>query len=153
MKPQFLAAAIALFTVPAFAQDTNELAIQYVELPAVQNMMTEMFSPTSMGNQMAASFPAGLNLSDEKILQIGEVMSQAMSDIRPAMETQMILGSAEFFSVDELQALIDFYSSEAGASILLKMTPFMAHVLGELQPQMQAMQLRVQPEIIAIVQE
>jgi len=136
MKRSLLAAAFGLLYVPAFAQDTAELATQYVNMPEVQNMITEMFSPTAMGNQIEASLPAGMALSADKKQQIGLIMSEAMGDLRPKLEELMISNSSETFSADELQALIDFYSSEHGASVMTKMTPFMTNVMGQLQPEM-----------------
>ncbi len=76
-----------------------------------------------------------------------------MNDLRPRLEALMISSSADTFSADELQALIDFYSSEHGAAVMTKMTPFMADVMGKLQPEMQALQLKVGPEIARIMQE
>lgn len=153
MKRSLLAAAFGLLTAPVFAQDTTGLAAQYVNMPEVQNMLTEMFSPTAMGDQIAASLPAGMALSDEKKQRIGAVMSEAMNDLRPRLEELMISSSSDTFSAEELQALIDFYSSEHGASVMTKMTPFMANVMGQLQPEMQALQLKVGPEIAKIMQE
>ena len=64
----------------------------------------------------------------------------------------MICGSAQTFSAAELQALIDFYGSEHGAAIMTKMQPFMAPVMGQLAPEMQALQAKVGPEIAQIMQ-
>lgn len=153
MKRLLFAMAIGLLTAPAFAQDKNALATQYVNMPEIQNMMTEMFSPTSMGNQIAASLPANIALSEDKKQQIGVLMSKAMNELRPKMEELMISSLDDSFSMGELQALIDFYSSEHGASVMTKMAPFMASVMGQLQPEMQALQLKVSPEIVRILQE
>lgn len=152
MKHSLLAIALGLLTAPAFAQGTTELAKQYVNMPEVQNMITEMFSPTAMGNQIAARLPAGMALSEVKKQQIGLIMSAAMNDLRPNLEESMISTSSEMFSADELQALIEFYSSEYGASVMMKMTPFMAKVMGQLQPEIQALQRRVAPEIEKVLQ-
>ncbi|MEM6305294.1 MAG: DUF2059 domain-containing protein [Pseudomonadota bacterium] len=137
---------------PAVGQDTTELAQQYVNMPEVQNMITEMFSPATMGAQIAATLPPGVTLTPNQQTRIGEVMSAAMNDLRPRMEELMISGSAETFSAQELQALIAFYSSEHGAAVMTKMTPFMTSVMGQLAPEMQALQQKVTPQIIQIMQ-
>lgn len=79
-------------------------------------------------------------------------MSEAMNELRPRLEELMVTGSAEVFTAPELQALIDFYRSEHGAAIMSKMQPLMAQTMGQLAPEMQALQQRVAPEIIKIMQ-
>lgn len=153
MKRLLLAAAFGLLTSPAFAQDTNALATQYVNLPQVQNMMSEMFSPTTMAKQFAASLPANVSLSEDKKQQIGVVLSEALREMRPRVEELMVDISASSFSAGELRALIDFYSSEHGAAVMEKMPLIMTTVLSRLQPEMQALQLKMGPEILRIVQE
>jgi len=153
MKRHLLAAAVVLLTAPAFAQDREALARQYVNLPEVQYMMTDMFSPTTLANQFAASLPPSVPLSADKKRRIGVLMSDAMNDLRPAFERQMIAGTAETFSAAELRALIDFYSSEHGASAMRKMAPYMTRIMAQLQPEMHAMQLKVLPQIKEILSE
>jgi hypothetical protein len=152
MKRLSLAAAFALLTTPVFAQDTLELAKQYTNMPEVQNMITAMFSPKTMGEQVALGLPPGVTLTESQQTEIGQVMSAAMNDIRPRMEELMITSTAETFSVDELQALIDFYGSEHGANIMTKMQPLMTSVMGQLGPDMQALQANVTPDIVRIMQ-
>ncbi len=153
MKRLFLAIAIGLLAAPAFAQDKNALAIQYVKMPEIQNMMTEMFSPSAMGNQIAASLPASVGLSEDQKQRIGVLMSEAMNELRPKLEELMVSNLDDSFSIAELQALIDFYSSEHGAAVMRKMSPFMAGVMSQLHPEMQALQRKVGPEIAKILQE
>ncbi len=153
MKRLLFAAALVLLTAPAVAQDKTALATQYVNMPGVQNMMTEMFSPTAMADQMAATLPANITLSEEQKQKIGVVMSDAMSDLRPRLEELMVTGVADTFSAGELQALIDFYSSEHGATVMKKMAPFMTTILRQLQPEMHELQRKITPEIVRILQE
>ena len=153
MKRLVFAAVIALLTAPAFAQDKNELAIQYVNMPQIQSMMTEMFSPTAMGDRIAAGLPPSIVLNDDKKQRIGVLMSEAMGELRPKLEALMVTGIADTFSAGELQALIDFYSSEHGASVMAKLPPFMTRVMGQLQPDMQALGVKVGPDIARILQE
>ena len=151
MKRLHLAAAFALLSAPAFAQDTLTLATEYTNMPQVQNMITSMFSPETMGKQVALGLPPSITLTDDQQNQIGEVMSEAMNDLRPRLEELMTSSTAETFSVDELQALIDFYGSEHGANIMTKMQPLMTSVMGQLAPEMQALQAKVGPDIVRIM--
>ena len=151
MKRLHLAAAFALLSAPAFAQDTLTLATEYTNMPQVQNMITSMFSPETMGKQVALGLPPSITLTDDQQSQIGVVMSEAMNDLRPRLEELMTSSTAETFSVDELQALIDFYGSEHGANIMTKMQPLMTSVMGQLAPEMQALQAKVGPDIVRIM--
>ncbi|WP_171178080.1 DUF2059 domain-containing protein [Ruegeria sp. HKCCD8929] len=150
-----IASAILVFglSAPAFADDTQALAEQYVNMPEIQQMMTDMFSPESMANQVAASLPANIQLTDSQKQRIGTLMSDAMNDLRPKMTALMIKGSAETFTTDELTALIDFYSSEHGAAIMAKMQPFMQRTMAELAADMQKIQMEITPELVKILQE
>lgn len=152
MKRFAFAAAFALLSGPGIAQDTTELATQYTNMPQVQNMISTMFSPKALGDQVALGLPPNITLTDEQKNQIGVVMSEAMNGLRPRLEALMITSTAETFSVPELQALIDFYGSEHGANIMTKMQPLMASVMGQLAPDMQALQAQVGPEIVRIIQ-
>lgn len=153
MKHLFQIAAFTLLATPVLAQDTTELARQYTNMPEVQNMITEMFSPETLSAQMVASLPPGVTMTATQQSRIGQVMSVAMNELRPRLEEIMISGSAETFSADELKALIAFYSSEHGGAVMSKMSPFMASVMGGLAPEMQEMQAKLMPQIIEIMQE
>jgi hypothetical protein len=152
MKRLHLAAAFVLLSTPTFAQDTTALAEQYTNMAPVQNMITTMFSPEAMGNQIALSLPPTISLSDEQKGEIGVLMSTAMNELRPRLQELMISSTAQTFTAPELEALIGFYGSEHGASIMTKMQPLMANVMAELAPEMQAMQAKVGPDIVRIIQ-
>lgn len=153
MKALIHAAAFALLSTPALAQDVTELAQQYVDMPEVQNMITQMFSPEAMAAQTVASLPPGVTMTETQQARVGAVLSAAMTDLRPRLQEIMVSGSAEVFSAAEMQALIDFYGSEHGAAVMGKMSPFMANTMGALAPEMQEMQAKVMPQIIKIMQE
>lgn len=152
MKKIAYAAAFALLSTPVFAQDTTALAEQYVNMPEVQTMIDDMFSPDTMANQFAASLPPNVTLTDDQKSQIGTLMSGAMNDLRPRLEELMTSGSAETFSAAELQALIDFYGSEHGSAIMSKMQPFFTNVMAQMAPEMQEMQQKITPQLIQIIQ-
>lgn len=151
MKRLHLATAFVLLSSPAFAQDTLTLATEYTNMPQVQNMISSMFSPDAMGKQVALGMPPSITLTADQQSQIGLVMSEAMNELRPRLEELMISSTAETFSVEELQALIGFYRSEHGAAIMTKMQPLMTSVMGQLAPEMQALQAKVGPDIVRIM--
>lgn len=147
--------AIALLALASTAQAQSrlELARQYVQLPGVQKMMTEMFSPDTMYQQMKASIPPNAKISNYKKRRIGNVMSQAMMQLLPAFNKIMIKDAARVFTKAELKAMIAFYSTPEGAAILAKTVTFSNRALSQLAPQMQQMQQAVAPAIIKILKD
>jgi hypothetical protein len=138
-------------SAPAFAQDVRALAEEYVRMPEVQQMISDMFTPESMAAQFKLGLPPGMTITDDQSQKIGVLMSEVMTGFRPRMEQLMIDGSAKYFTADELQALIDFYRSEHGASVMSKMQPYMQEVMGAMMPQMMGEMQKVGPEIQAIL--
>jgi hypothetical protein len=147
-----LAAALCLsLSPPVFAQDVQALAEEYVRMPEVQTMISDMFTPESMAAQFKLGLPPGMTITDDQSQKIGVLMSEVMTGFRPRMEQLMIDGSAKYFTADELQALIDFYRSEHGASVMSKMQPYMQEVMGTMMPEMMGEMQKVGPEIQAIL--
>jgi hypothetical protein len=147
-----IATAVCLSFAPAVqAQDTMALAEEYVQMPEVQQMITEMFGAEAMAAQFKVSLPPGMPLTDDQALRIGTLMSGVMNKMRPRIETLMTEASAKHFSVEELQALIDFYKSEHGASVMLKMQPYMQDVMGSMMPEMMTAMGEIGPQINAIM--
>ncbi|MEP3633104.1 MAG: DUF2059 domain-containing protein [Shimia thalassica] len=135
------------------ASDVESLAREYVAMPQVQQMMEDMFSPSSMAAQMTAALPAHVQLTDEQVQKIGTIMSKNMIELKPKLEEIMYRSSIATFDAEELRALIDFYSSETGASVMAKMQPFMQTTMTELAPEIQSVQQKIVPEIAKILQE
>ena len=141
-------AAIALCLAnPAVAKDIDTLAEDYVNLPANQQMITEMFSPEDMAAQFATGLPPGVSLTDTQRTGIGSVLSGVLTDMRPELEAAMVEASADRFTQAELEALIGFYSSDVGASVLLKMQPYFQDYMADIQPGMMDRIRSALPEI------
>ena len=152
-KTLALASAIGLTASATFAQSRTELAQEYAALPAVQEMMVAMFSPETSAAQFRASLPPGYPLTDEQALKVGEVMSGVLMGLKPQMEALQVEAIAEVFTEEEIQTMIDFYSTEMGGQILIKTQPMFQKVMTELTPQiMQAMAAK-QGEIGQILSE
>ena len=142
----------ALASAPALADETTEeLAQKYVGLPEVQSMFSDMFSPQSMAAQVASQFPPGA-IDDSKLAQIGELLSSELNKLRPRMENVMATKAAEVFTSEELQALIDFYQSPHGGSVMAKMQPYFQQYMAELGPEFQAIQIRIAPKVREIIE-
>lgn len=134
-----LAFAIA-FSAPAFADEANDAATAFINSPVQQQLLDDMLSPEMVLTQMqtvAGQLPA------EKLDVLVNIVTEELENIRPEMETAMIAGAAQAFSVDEINALTDFYNSPLGASAMGKMTPYMQQTIGALGPSMQQMQGRI----------
>ncbi len=156
MKRLILALALATpiaLTAPAMAQDTTDLARQYAALPEVQLMFDDMFSPEALAQQFRLGIPPEFEISDEQLTKIGGVMGEMLTSLRPELTTMMTSGMAENFTAAELSALIGFYSSPEGASVMRKMQPFFQRVMAEFMPLMQQRQQEYLPALIAILEE
>ena len=151
---QTAAVALVLLTAsPAWAQSRAELAEQYSALPAVQQMMSEMFSPESSASQFKATLPPGFEITDDQLFRVGVVMSNVLKGLQPRMVELQNAAIAEVFTEEEIRAMIEFHSTEIGARILIKTQPMFTAVMGQLTPEIvQAMGAK-QSEISAILSE
>lgn len=146
---------IALFILAsgAHAQSRTDLARQYVELPAVQNMMDDMFSRDAIYAQFKAGFPKHIKISNAKKRRIGGILTQGMAHLRPALTKIMISEAARTFTKAELVAMVDFYSSKIGASILSKSSRLTTRSMVRLSPHMQAIRKSMAPAIYKIIKD
>ena len=148
-----LVAFILITASPIWAQSRLELAEQYSALPAVQQMMDEMFSPEASASQFKATLPPEFEITDDQLLRIGVVMSGVLKGLQPRMVELQNAAIADVFTEEEIRAMIDFHSTEVGAQILIKTQPMFTAVMGQLTPEIvQAMGAK-QGEISAILSE
>lgn len=147
------AAALLLSAATAQAESRMDLARQYMQLPGNQQMMKDLLSPQAMLNQLEASLPRNVKISNRKKRRIGNVLSQGMMQLRPSMDRIMLRESARIFTKAELRAMIKFYASKEGASILAKMPQFMENSMTKLGPQIQKVQEAVAPAIYKIIKD
>ncbi|MCB1336093.1 MAG: DUF2059 domain-containing protein [Maritimibacter sp.] len=148
------ALALALMlSQPAAGQDAAALARQYAEMPEVQAMFDDMFAPEMLAEQFRFGLPAEVQLSDDQIARVGDVMAEMMASLRPDLTQMMVDGMAANFTIGEIEALIAFYGSPDGASVMRKMQPYMQQVLGAFMPLIQQRQQEFLPDLIAIIQE
>ncbi len=153
MRSILFAAALAITPTLAAAQADEALVREYAALPAVQQMMAAMMSPEAATAQLEATLPPGLELSDEQLTQIGLIMSEELVDFQPRMEVLMIDAMIESFTNEEVQAMIDFYSSDVGASILLRTQPMFTSIMATMAPELQGRMMARQADIMAIIMQ
>ncbi len=148
-------ALVLALTVPqtASAQGAATLARHYAEMPEVQLMLDDMFAPEMLAQQFRLGLPAEIELSDDQIARVGGVMAEMMASLRPELTRMMIDGMADTFTTGEIEALIAFYGSPEGASVMRKMQPYMEQVMASFMPMIQARQQEFLPALIAIIQE
>ena len=153
MKYVFAAmCAAAILTAPVMAQDRSQLPRDYTILPAVQQMIDDMFSADAMMSNFAAGLPAGFSMTAEQSERIGTILSNGMGPLRPKMVEVMVETSAAWFTTEELEALIAFYSTDVGSSILRKNQGFFAQAMSQMAPDLQEMQRAVGPDILKVLQ-
>ena len=149
-----LSLALALICTPfvTAAQPAPEALVrEYAALPAVQQMMADMFSPEASAAQLAATLPPGIDLTDDQLAEVGRIISEELIDFQPRMEVMMITAMIETFTEEEVQAMVDFYASDVGASILLKTQPMFTNMMTELGPEMQERMVGRQADIMAVI--
>ncbi|MEM6407011.1 MAG: DUF2059 domain-containing protein [Pseudomonadota bacterium] len=138
LKPALLALVLA---GPAYADEVTDAATAFIKSPVQQNLLDDMLSPEMVLAQMQAN--AGGALSEDQISVLVRIVTEELTAIRPMMEEAMIEGAAAAFTIDEINALNEFYNSELGGSAMSKMTPYMQSTMGTLGPAIQAMQQNI----------
>lgn len=124
------------------AQDETRLdaATAYLNTPVQQKLMNDLLSPEGIMAQMGL---VGDRFSAKQKEIISTIVSEEMQSIRPAMEEALVTGMASNFSLAEINALTEFYSSPLGATAMAKMTPFMQQTMAAMGPSFQQMQGRL----------
>lgn len=135
-----LPAIVLAFATPSFAQDIKAVAEDFVRSPVQQKLMDEMLSPEMILAQMQGM---AQQLPPEQLDKLVAIVTEELATVRPLMEEAMIDGAAQAFSIEEIKAMNEFYSSPLGASAMGKMTPFMQQTMGALTPALQQMQQNI----------
>ena len=119
----------------------RDAAQRYIESQGMQAMMDEMLAPDAMADALRAQF--GEQVPEDVMSQIVVIATDELQDLRPAMEEAMIEAAAETFTLDEIEAQIEFYQSPEGASVIAKMQPFMGSFYEAIGPEFQAANERI----------
>lgn len=120
--------------------ELREAAQGYVESEAMQTALDELLSTETFVAQLEAS---GMQLDPEQARTLAGIVDEEFADVRPELEDAMTVAAAGAFTMEELEALNDFYASEEGRSIATKMTPFMQGFYQEIGPTLRQTQEQI----------
>lgn len=143
-----LVAATALVAAPALAQESQaeapaelqQAAEGYVQSQAMQTALDELLSTDTFVAQLQAS---GVRLDQAQTETLAGIVDEEFADVRSELEDAMSVAAADAFTMEELEALNDFYGSEEGQSIATKMQPFMQSFYQEIGPTLRETQSQI----------
>ena len=148
MKFLRLIPALLALTTGAFAQDNNSarLALAHEAIAAMHaDKMFDSLAPQmkQMATQMAP-LPANLSPEQHQLVEAmqGKIMDMSMEAAK-GMVAQMDQVYADVYSEAELKAMVAFFHSPEGQSMLAKQPQVMQHVM----PLVQSMQRDLMPKI------
>lgn len=148
MKLIFAALTMAV-ALPAYADEVTDAATAFIESPVQQKLLDDMLAPEMIMTQFQAM---NLPIPPENMETILTIVTEELNAFRPEMESAMIVGAAEAFSVEEINALTEFYSSPLGASAMGKMNPYMQATMGSMSKGLQGMQGKIMQRVQAELQ-
>mgnify|MGYP001601410089 CR=1 FL=1 len=115
-------------------------------------MFLDMFSPETFAAQFATTLPPEMTDNEEKLQLAGQIMSDAIMEILPEIEAAMLKSVVKHFTLEELQAMYDFYSTDLGASIMRKSSVYFVDAMADINPRVLEVSTNAKPEILAILQ-
>lgn len=148
---RFALATLLLLSAP-FAQAAQPSDAQIDKLLQVMNyeeMKAGILKQMGIGMRDMAASMLPKDVSDQDRARFDRVMNQqvafagkllAWENIGPIY--RKVYG--EVFTAEEVQAMIDFYASEQGRSLLKKMPLAMGRTMQEMQPMLQSMMVDLQ---------
>ncbi len=120
--------AVLAFSLPALGQDTRETRLARAQEYVAQSIMDldleavvrSMYRPVL--DQVAAS---GQQLSQDQIDRIDALYRATMLEPLRAIMMQQDQVMADLFTLEEIEALLAFYTSPVGRSVMTKMPQLM----------------------------
>lgn len=143
----------ALCAAPAFAARPSDAQIdQLMHSMNYERMKGEMLKQMREAAEMMAENEAGDRLDDKQRETLKRRLAQQMSMVDEMLDWKAVAPIyrkvyGETFDAAEVQAIIDFYDSPAGRSIMEKMPQAMSRTMQEMQPLMKTMFERMQREL------
>ena len=157
MKRFFLAAAAAaMLTSPSYALDETHdarlaIAKEYVDASMADvdmyTFIQQLWIPVIQ--QMKSS---GIQLSDDQISQIEKLYLDTLTEPMLKVMRQQVDLMAEMMTLEELTALRDFYNSEYGRSVMIKMPQLSQRQQPMIAEMMRAVTPQMLPKLQAIIQ-
>jgi len=123
MKQLFggLVLALALLTAPAATAGTNDVSAEKLALANkfIALIQGEQMG-ASLGQMTAMMMPRSDTMSAEQAAEAREIMAEATASMLPRMFEAIAPIYADIFTLEELRALVDFYQSDVGRSMMSK---------------------------------
>jgi hypothetical protein len=143
----------ALCAAPAFATRPSDAQIdQLMQSMNYDRMKGEMLKQMRESAEMMAEAEAGGRLDDKQREALQRSLARQMDMVEQMLDWKAVAPIyrkvyGETFDAAEVQAIIDFYGSPAGRSIMEKMPQAMGRTMQEMQPLMKSMFERMQREL------
>ena len=143
----------ALCAAPAFAARPSDAQIdQLMQSMNYDRMKGEMLKQMRESAEMMAETEAGGRLDDKQREALQRSLARQMNMVEQMLDWKAVAPIyrkvyGETFDAAEVQAIIDFYGSPAGRSIMEKMPQAMGRTMQEMQPLMKSMFERMQREL------
>lgn len=152
MKLKISAAVVCLLLAhPAAAQDVEALAREYIALPAVQDSLLNALSPEFVSGFVVRSLPPDVKMNPEKQAAISGLIADRLAEMRPVLEASLVDVAASTFTAKELEAMIAFIHTEAGASSTRKGAVFAEKFNAAIMPGLQDIMTKLGPEVMQIL--
>ena len=153
MKKLLLPLILLIGAAPGFAEDNAaKLALAREAISAMQadRMFDNMSGMLKQIATQQAQLPASATPAQRQKFEayMAKVMDLAMSEAK-AMVSKMDVTYADIYSETELKAMIAFFKSPEGESMMAKQPQVMARIM----PLMQEMQQSMGPKMQALVEE
>lgn len=137
-----LVIALALLIAPAATAGTNDVSAQKLALANkfIALIQGEQMG-ASLGQMTAMMMPRSDTMSAEQSAEFREVMAEATASMLPRMFEAIAPIYADIFTLEELQALVDFYQSDVGRSMISKSyaaTPRIGAAIQAIMPELMA---------------
>lgn len=141
-----LLCALALLFVPvAYATPPSQAQIdRLLQVMEMQNTMDGIFVQMESATRDMGTSMLGPEASAEDRARLDRILAEQNRFMREALAWDQLAPIyhriyTELFSAEEVQAMIDFYTSQHGHSIMQKMPQVMGLAIREMQPIMQAL--------------
>jgi hypothetical protein len=131
-----LLAALALLAAPALAQETHGERLARSDY--ARSIIEQMTSPEGI----LAVTPEGMVPASMR-RRLAEIVAEEMDRLRPEMMDALAVAAARNFTPEEVAALLAFYDSPVGRSVLAKTQPFLMDVNRRMGPALADVQMRV----------
>ncbi|MEL6679121.1 MAG: hypothetical protein AAFQ51_10460 [Pseudomonadota bacterium] len=127
LRTLVLTAGIALASVPALAQDDRAarlaLAEEYLAF-AIEDISAEQFAGGPADGVITQLRNLNADLSGDKEARVRALFGEELADIMRGVMREQAGAAAEIYTLEELELLIELYSSPTGRSLLQKNAEF-----------------------------